>query len=1435
MWTPNKKQEEVLKYDFNKENKNLLVSAAAGSGKTRVLTEKIINMILDENISLRDILVMTFTVKATQEMKSRIKAGIDERLKNDKNNEHLIRESALIQNANITTIDSFCKSIVEKYYSILNDSNGPYTNFDPSYRIADEKELSILYDDVLNNLLEETIYSNEKEYGNFVNCYFKKDGDINIKENMFLKGYYFLTSIPSPLKKLDFWINNFDAEKSEYIKVINKKTIESVKLRLEDNADDLDTYVNDFDEIISVYKENLCKYTDDYLEKHNNPKYVALKNNLESLISTLTIIKKLIVELSKVENDDSYTKIFENKEYTNIKKVALIAKTNIKTDKIYDDIKSKIEKELEIVNPFIDRASEISELKFYNSDNELKFIKLLKIFYEKVIEEKVKRNIYSIGDYAVLAHEILYAENNKALNDIRENYKYILIDEYQDTSYIQEEIILKISKNNNLMMVGDVKQSIYGFRNAEPEIFLKKINEAREKGTDNHLINMNTNYRSSYEIIGFVNEIFNIAMKNDTTGIDYKIEGAMEADRDANEKADTQDKREDKNFDKKVEVHFVCSENLREYNETNKKLRDEKNKLKEELKKLKKDENNVLIEAKEAEIEQKDNEIKELRDRYEGVDDNSTSDDYLVKTTSNATEAEFIARKIEDLVQNHGFEYKDIVILFRSFYSKADTYIEALARHNIPVFSEMKKGFFNRLEIKLMQDIFSVIDNEQQDIPVADVLCSNIFGLTNNELAFVKLAGLTLGKGNKFINSVKLSKRCLPYIKEESFKDILKEEFRLDKINKEIYFKNKIEQLKDDKKLTDKIEKDMNAEIERQLKVLKEQNDNLISDIEKYREFAKKYNNIDFDLLSKKLSSFIEKFEDLRLSARYYSISELIEEIYHVLDLKNIMLSMDDGVMRIANLDMLYDLAKGYENASFVGLFNFLRYIEKIKELRDDQGLAKVIDENDNVVRIMTIHSSKGLEFKCVFVAGCASTYDIRDTHDSLKIQTSIERGIALDYYDLEKNYYLVSPKKKLISKAKKDNIYKEEMRMLYVALTRAKRKLIVTAAVNGKADSYNKAFEIYKDVYDYLAEDFKAPVKNPDKNDNREPNFNMDSCNSYIDLILSSINGSSKNCVIYRDIIRINKSDIKNTTKLKIDNIIRENIDESLVDNKINELKANSVGKNIENAVYVKEMLSKLDSSVLDKNINTIYSYRDLHKIVKIKYSVSEIKKEHYDKKLIEKIKSNNRTLDVRNYDDKGIPEDKEADNERKDSTEVGNAYHRFMQFYKFVNPNENIIESTTLKNNDNNINQLKLVDIERISSLLNTELGFRMKRAYDKNVLHREHKFMKLFSQNEVSDYLRSFAVSDLPDSKIDIFDEKNIIIQGIIDAFFIENGKIIVLDYKTDGLSGYKVSENALKDNYEVQLNIYAKVLSELTGMEVSEKYIYSFALNKAILID
>ena len=419
----------------------------------------------------------------------------------------------------------------------------------------------------------------------------------------------------------------------------------------------------------------------------------------------------------------------------------------------------------------------------------------------------------------------------------------------------------------------------------------------------------------------------------------------------------------------------------------------------------------------------------------------------------------------------------------------------------------------------------------------------------------------------------------------------------------------------------------------------------------------------------------------------------------------------------------------------------------------------------------------------------------------------------------------------------------REEMRMLYVAITRAKKRLFITAAVNrgNNGLSFKKAYETYVDKYNHNVVDFEVLKDNDispnedlsndkcdDNNKKAEEKLDVSKLKTYIDLILSSMTKDTKCCTIYNNIITVNKQEDNMTTKLTLKDVLKD-----VEDNDYDKVSS-------ENPNEINELIANLDYNVLNNNISEKYEFECLKEIIKPKFSVSEIKKEHYDSKLINRNKRKP-TINPKKVDE-------EDDKERKDSTNIGNIYHSFMEFYNFENVDENNERYVKLSFDDekdlkgttiNRKEELK----EKFNTFLKSDFAKDIIKAYKNNKLYREYKFMQLVSQNDINKYLSKYGIEKLPNidigdndkNKTNYFDEKNIVIQGIIDAFYInDNDEIVVIDWKTDGIKNGRVSENELVDNYQVQLEIYGKVLSELTGLTVKKRYIYSFTLNKEIEI-
>ncbi len=1275
---------------------NILVSAAAGSGKTTVLVERIVRKLMgencnDENISLSNILIMTFTKKATAEMKKRIKKVIDDKLIENPSDKKLIRESAIMQNANISTIDSFCMRVFEENYVSLDEKNSLYYGVDNDCKIVDEKELSIMQDDVLNILLESEY--NEKTYKSLFDSYTEKTSERNLRE-ILNAGIGFLNSIAWPIDYIDKQIKYFDMYSKdafdEYVK---------------NESYDLQRLIKNAEKCLPIvlkYK-NICEGALAACEekKKENKSTEKIRNIISDLSEVISFLEKIFdgEYVNEVKDQGKISYNISEKEFKELKDLASCILTlnlsfpivtSLCIDKEENEqYKTIIKEEVVSIAKNICNIYEYINIdkRFLINENEKLYLHLLKKYYINIIEEKKKRNMFEIGDYAKMTLDILYdkvidenGDAKRVMSDVAKSlsdkYKLIFIDEYQDTSELQEYILKALSndfKKNNVFMVGDVKQSIYEFRDAEPQIFVDKYKLFDSDKGNGRVKTLNTNYRSTKEIIGYVNDLFGKVMTKEFGEIDYSDRHALSVKDEEINKETTEDT--------KVEIKVVCeSENDNESNE----------------------------------------EKEDKADKVEKID----------------FEAEYIARKIYELVEiKKECDYKDIVILLRTAKGKTEKFANAFNKYKVPYYAEQKQGFFGRLEIKLMIDLLNIIYNPMQNIPLVSVLESNIFRFNNEEIAVIKLL---YDPNNELSNYMFYD--ALQYVR------------------------------------------------------CIQKNDDAIKRLKKYKLDSKEFSN--------KINFFFDKIDSLEFSSRYLSISDLIEKIYNELNVKDIMSALNDGRQRLANLNMLYNFAIAYEKSSYVGLFNFLRYIEKITETDGDKGQAKIFDENANVVRMMTIHTSKGLQFKTVFMCDCNKGYNTKDAKDTNLVLFNKKYGVALDYYDFEDRYKVITPKKKLFAIDKLNHIKLEETRMLYVALTRPEQKLYIVGHTAGQGFTE-------KSLQEFL--NAKAEKTNIDKD--------VRQYNSFFDIILTNYPvNDEENCSF--EVVPIS---------------IKANIDNIEDDFDLDEFK-----KSLKNElVDIKnEDFEKLDTDIIKNDLEDKYLYKDLQKLTP-KFSVSSIKKEHREnfnnqhKESV--VASNDITYDDNiDYDTKQI--DKTNDNmDMVDGRDIGNAYHRYLQFYNYK-----IMQYVNKSGNYDIENLNRLIEKLKIENFLKSNIGKRMSSAFNSDSLYREYKFMNLLSQSEIDKYIgeENGNSSKLPDY---IANDENIVVQGIIDAFLVEkdennNDYIVLVDYKTDSLSKKIINKEKLREdlinNYKVQLDIYAKAIERSTGYEVREKYIYSFALDEEI---
>ena len=894
---PDVKWTEEQLQAINESGNNILVAAAAGSGKTAVLVERIINKVINENIDIDKILVVTFTSAAASEIRERILEAIYKKLEENPENTNLQRQINLINKANISTIHSFCLDIIRNNFYELNISN--------NFRVADTTEIELMKYEVLEDLFEEKYLNNDENFEKLINTYTDYRGDEGL-QNLILNIYRFIQSSPFPEKWLEENVNLFNNIHNDFSQTVWGKII------LQDIEEELDEAIMQLENIsakMEMYDE-LAKFTKVIKEDIYNLEYI--KGGISNWDEALIKINNLQWQKWPVD-----------------KKITMDLKEQAKEirDKVKDIINKSIKKKI-----LYDSEQANEDINYmYIILNQLK--ELMLEFMKKFSDKKREKNIIDFNDIEHFALKILLDENGKETEiaiKYKEKFEEIAIDEYQDSNLVQEQILTSISKGNNVFMVGDVKQSIYKFRQARPELFLDKYKKyyLKKEGVNNSLglkIQLFKNFRSRKNILDMTNLVFKNIMSEKVGEIEYNEKEYL------NYSAGYSEPEEGTNYAGKTEIHIID---------------------------LKEKEENVFT----SEEEQEENGEVE-------------------KIENTELEAKFVANKINELLNSNymvfdkkqGYRkitYKDIVILLRATANMAPIYEKELEQLSLPVFSDSSSQYLESMEIQVIISILKIINNPMQDIPLVTVLRSPIFAFTDNDLISIRLTD----RNCSFYESMVKARLVV-----------------------ESFLKNKIE--------------------------------NVIYYFERWREMEK-----------------------------YLPLDELIWQIYIDTNFLNIVGLMPNGALRQANLKMLFEKAKQFESASFKGLFNFINFIDRLKNNNGDFATAKLIGENENVIRIMSIHKSKGLEFPVVFLCGTGKSFNMRDLSENILLHQDI--GIGPKLIDFQRRIqYDTLPKEAIKLKVKLETL-SEEQRILYVALTRAKEKLIITGTNKDIEKDFKKKAE---------------------------------------------------------------------------------------------------------------------------------------------------------------------------------------------------------------------------------------------------------------------------------------------------------------------------------------------------------------------------------------
>ena len=1217
-WT--KEQQDAI-YD---SGSNILVAAAAGSGKTAVLVERIINKVINENVDIDKILVVTFTNAAASEMRERILEAIYKKMEELPDNKDLQRQLILINKASICTIDSFCLDVIRNNFFEIDVS--------ANFRVADTTEIELLKQEVIDDIFESKYVNNDKDFLKLINTYTTYIDDDPLKE-LILKIYGYIQSSPFPEVWLKEHIEAFNIKKTDnFADTIWGKIL----------LDDLKENLEDFVLRLKRVERNLMK--DEELLKY---KVVISQDiiNLEYMIENINSWDKC--------NEIAGTKVFDT--WPTDRKIQSELKDTAKS--IRDSVKKKFNDITANVRAY--NSLEAYE-NIYSMYDILKAIEAVILeFSEKFAAKKREKNIVDFNDIEHFALKILVKRNDDGSisdTDVAKKYKSkfqeIAIDEYQDSNYVQEYILTSVSKGNNIFMVGDVKQSIYKFRQACPDLFLDKYSKynLKDEGiTSGQKIQLFKNFRSRSNILDVTNIIFENIMSNKLGDIDYNENEFL------NLGADYKNPEESvKNYAGKTEIHVID---------------------------LKEPEINVF---------KGDDEEEDDSSNQERIEDVVLEARYVANNIKKLLESDYMVfdKKTKEY---RNITYKDIVVLLRATSVSAPIYESEIAKLNFPVFSDVSSEYLESMEIQTIMSVLKIIDNPMQDIPLVTVLRSSIAGFTDNELVKIRLKN-----------------------KKQAFYISLKE-----------------------------------------------------------------YDG-DTELVQK-IKNFISNLKRWQAEEKYMSLDELIWQIYIDTGFYNYVTLMPNGALRQANLKMLFERAKQYESASFKGLFNFINFIDKLHTSSGDLSSAKLIGENENVIRIMSIHKSKGLEFPVVYLCGTGKQFNMQDLNRSILLHQ--ELGIGPKYINKERFIEYDTLAKDAIKIKTKVESLSEEMRVLYVALTRAKEKLIITGISKDWDKTYNEKQDLIDTYKGTMGKNINSSVLKKYK--------------TYLDWIT----------LVYLN----NKDTIKDYIELntyKKQDILKELSTDTAENNEIDIIKElNEKSKNVK----------KEDVEFLKKNMMWVYGYIN-SVAVPTKTSVTKVKQmanEVNDEEIIsleELDENNNQNIETREMaKPKFLNEEQELT-----GAEKGTLMHLCFQRLDHT-------RDYTRADIDNFVKDL--VDRNIITELEENAINkFKLVEYTKSNLWHELKVAKKVYKEQPFYINLKSGEIYN-DDSN------ENVLVQGIIDLYYINNNdEIILVDYKTDWVE--EGEEQSLVNKYTKQLELYARALEKSLDQNVSKKYIYSVRLNKMI---
>lgn len=1140
-------------------------------------------------------LVVTFTNAAASEMRERILEAIYQKIEENPEDIHLQKQITLLNKASICTIHSFCLDVIRNYFYEID--------IPANFQIGDSTEMELLKQETLEDLFEEKYIQKDEDFLKLIDTYANYRGDEDLKE-LILKIDNQIQSNPFPKEWLEEKVEMFNLK--EKLDEDFSKTIWGELI---------------LKELLEEIEENRLK-----LEKifQNLKKYPELEKYALTILNDKEQLEKIERIINNKEN--TWEKVYKEIQDLQFEKWPVDRKVTIEYKNEAKELRDKIKKSISATfQKLILYSSKEANETIYEMYEILASLKKIVLeFEDEFANKKKEKNKIDFHDIEHFALKILVEKDEEGnvhptnvAKELQEKFEEIAIDEYQDSNLVQEYILNSVSKQNNIFMVGDIKQSIYRFREARPELFLEKYKnyelvEDKEMHIDTSYgevmqrqasktgqmsrkkvsqtgqkIKLFKNFRSRAEVLNFCNWVFENIMSEKLGDVDYNEEEYLNLGADY-----------EKEEDRLPELHILDF--------------------------AKKEEN---IWKQDEDKDEEENEAEEQEEQ-----------EILEK---NAEEAKMVANRIEELFkQNYmvydrkkgkrKLEYKDIAILLRSTTNTAPIYEKELASRNFPVFCDTSSEYLEASEIQTILALLKIIDNPMQDIPLVHVMRSPIGNFTDNELVEIRLSD---NKG--YFYEAILKKRVAA-----------------------------------------------NEELRR------------------------------------KIDTFLDLIENFRSLEKEIPLNELIWKIYTDTNYYNYVGLLNNGGLKQANLKMLFERAKQYESASFKGLYNFIHFMERLHKSSSDLSSAKIVGENDNVIRIMSIHKSKGLEFPVVFVCNSSKMFNKQDLTDTILIHQDL--GFGPKYIDSKNHIEYPTLAKEAMKLKLETELISEEMRVLYVALTRAKEKLIIT----GTSKDFEKSLKEKEDMLSLYN------AKNGEKIEERL----LKKYTSYLDwitlLMLKDKEQSKINLYVHK---------LEENTKQEV-----EDVQKKKEERKQNEEEIEKIRKELEwqyEYSISSQIPTKTSASKLKEEKNNETTEIELDELL-------NSKKEYHMQ----------------------VPKFASKEKEKISNARKGTLVHLCIQ--KLDSTKEytkedlqNLIQDLM----DREIILREEAEVIPIIALQNYLKSNLWKELKDAKEIHKEEPFYLELSANRVN--------KEYPQ-------DENILLQGIMDLYYInKNDELVLVDYKTD----------------------------------------------------